>query len=406
MKKCDNCGEIFEKDYNFCPVDGAPIASARIGDAVPVFSVSLLEEAHLSRRLGTELTYLFEQIARAWPQFRRDPLRFTSNQLQLFRTGLKKALARPYVLRAFASAFAAVLILVAGVSLLERRKSNGTFVSEVDEQMESVLINLLPESENKTDPGIGADGEGRVGFNRGRGEGSNPSTARSQGGGGSGMHQQLPPSQGRLPAPSVVPAPISTRTYARLPQALPDAGIDLDPALWRNLNFSVYGDPRSKSTTPSNGPGEGDAVGSGKGLGIGEGEGNGVGPGRKGNIGGGDNQRGCCGEGASTGNNPGNEDPDRIYPPREVTTRARVLSKPEPQYTEQARRDSITGTVILRAVFSRTGQVTNIQVIQKLGSGLTERAMAAAKQIRFVPATRNGQPVSMYMQLEYNFNLY
>jgi hypothetical protein len=78
------------------------------------------------------------------------------------------------------------------------------------------------------------------------------------------MREQLPASQGKLPVPSVIPAPISTRTYARLPQALPDAGIDLDPALWRNLNLSVYGDPRSKSTTPSNGPGEDGGVGTGK----------------------------------------------------------------------------------------------------------------------------------------------
>jgi len=60
----------------------------------------------------------------------------------------------------------------------------------------------------------------------------------------------------------------------------------------------------------------------------------------------------------------------------------------------------------LRVVFSRTGQVTNIRPMQSLLGGLTEKAIAAARQIRFVPATRNGQAVSMYMQLEYNFNLY
>ena len=90
----------------------------------------------------------------------------------------------------------------------------------------------------------------------------------------------------------------------------------------------------------------------------------------------------------------------------QVSERARVLSKPEPQYTEEARRSSITGTVILRGVFSRTGEVTNMRALQSLGAGLTEKAMAAARQIRFVPARKNGQPVSMYMQLEYNFNLY
>ena len=89
-----------------------------------------------------------------------------------------------------------------------------------------------------------------------------------------------------------------------------------------------------------------------------------------------------------------------------MTTHARVLLKPEPQYTEEARKGGITGTVILSVVFSRDGQVTNIRAVQTLCCGLTEKAMAAAKLIRFEPATRNGRAVSSYMQLVYNFNLY
>jgi hypothetical protein len=50
--------------------------------------------------------------------------------------------------------------------------------------------------------------------------------------------------------------------------------------------------------------------------------------------------------------------------------------------------------------------VTNIRTVQSLPLGLTERAIIAARQIRFVPALRSNQAVSVYMQLEYNFNLY
>jgi protein TonB len=89
-----------------------------------------------------------------------------------------------------------------------------------------------------------------------------------------------------------------------------------------------------------------------------------------------------------------------------VTSKARVLSKPEPQYTEEARKNQITGTVVLRAVFSSSGQVTQIRAVSGLPYGLTERAIAAARQIKFVPATKDGRQVSMWMQLEYNFNLY
>jgi TonB family protein len=90
----------------------------------------------------------------------------------------------------------------------------------------------------------------------------------------------------------------------------------------------------------------------------------------------------------------------------EVTQRARVLNKPEPTYTESARKFSITGTVVLRVVFSKDGQVTNLHVIRKLPHGLTKQAIDAANRLTFVPAQKDGQPVSMWMQLEYNFNLY
>jgi protein TonB len=186
---------------------------------------------------------------------------------------------------------------------------------------------------------------------------------------------------------------------------LPEAGINIDPVLWKDLPYPNYGDPRAKSTTPSNGPGQGGGVGTGDGTGVGEGLRGGVGPGRNGNIGNGDNRPGCCGDGGATGNK-GGDDIEKIFHPPEVTTRARVLSKPEPQYTEDARKQAITGRVILSVVFSRTGQVTNIRALQTLCCGLTEKAIAAARSIRFIPAMRNGQVVSTYMQLEYNFNLY
>jgi protein TonB len=130
-----------------------------------------------------------------------------------------------------------------------------------------------------------------------------------------------------------------------------------------------------------------------------------VGPGNGGNTGGGNNTRGCCGSSGANGDNT-DKDIDRVFRQAEVSTRARVLSKPEPQYTEEARRNQITGKVVLSVVFDRTGQVTNIRAVQTLCCGLTEKAIAAARQIRFTPAMRDGQVVSTYMQLEYNFNLY
>jgi TonB family protein len=97
---------------------------------------------------------------------------------------------------------------------------------------------------------------------------------------------------------------------------------------------------------------------------------------------------------------------DKVYSGSEVTTKAKVLSKPEPQYTEQARSHQITGTVVLRAIFAADGKVKHILVLYGLPDGLTEAAVTAAKLIKFIPPTIDGRPVSMFIQLEYNFNLY
>ena len=91
---------------------------------------------------------------------------------------------------------------------------------------------------------------------------------------------------------------------------------------------------------------------------------------------------------------------------RETSQKARVLSKPEPSYTEAARRAGVTGKIVLRAIFSSDGEVKSLRVSQALPFGLTTAAIQAARRIKFTPAMKDGTPVSMYIQLEYNFNLF
>jgi hypothetical protein len=57
-------------------------------------------------------------------------------------------------------------------------------------------------------------------------------------------------------------------------------------------------------------------------------------------------------------------------------------------------------------VLASNGSVTGIKAVSGLPFGLTERAIAAAHQIRFTPAMKDGHAVSQYIQIEYNFNLY
>ena len=77
----------------------------------------------------------------------------------------------------------------------------------------------------------------------------------------------------------------------------------------------------------------------------------------------------------------------------------------EPQYTDQAREARLQGAVRLQAVVRKDGSVDSVQVVQGLGMGLDEAAVAAVKQWRFQPATRNGEPVDLQITLAVTFNL-
>jgi Tfp pilus assembly protein PilF len=87
-------------------------------------------------------------------------------------------------------------------------------------------------------------------------------------------------------------------------------------------------------------------------------------------------------------------------------TKAVVLNKPAAGYTEDARRNQVTGTVVLKAIFAADGTVTHILVVKGLPDGLTNASIKAARGIKFSPAMIDGKPVSEFIQLEYNFSLY
>jgi len=83
-----------------------------------------------------------------------------------------------------------------------------------------------------------------------------------------------------------------------------------------------------------------------------------------------------------------------------------IKSKPQPQYTEEARRHQIIGTVLLRAVFHSSGQIKDVCVVEGLPYGLTRKAVQAAYKIKFEPVMKDGYPVSVTRYIEYSFSLY
>lgn len=82
-----------------------------------------------------------------------------------------------------------------------------------------------------------------------------------------------------------------------------------------------------------------------------------------------------------------------------------IYDRPKAVYTDEARNEGIEGTVVLQAVFNADGSITNIRVIRGLPHGLTDNAVEAARKLRFYPAKKDGQTVSVRGSIEYTFNL-
>jgi TonB family protein len=432
MKLCPTCEEEFADKFSFCPVDGTSLnepAAAIVATPRPLvdnndiydigpdrssstasqrqeYHLTIIEDAGLIGRLKDQIKEVAHQSELTWPEFKRDPKGFSGRMVRGYAAAGSRFLKGPNVALAMTTA---VFLVVAIVSILlsdrlqQLRQRHVAMNRSKSKELE--LKNWVPLDSNQSvlEQEIGMGSEGGIGFNDGKGRGSAPKFKKASGGGGGGQEEQLPPQQSKLPLPSPIPAAIPTLPPTK-PPLLPTAGFDLDPALYKDLPFDRYGDPRSKSKETSAGPGNGNGIGTGTGAGIGEGEGTGFGPGQNGNMGEDGRNPGGGGPGGAPGNKRTND--TTTFRANEVTQKARILSKPEPQYTEEARKNQITGTVVLKAVLSSSGQVTSIRPISPLPFGLTEKTIAAARQIKFTPAIKDGHPVSQWIQIEYNFNLY
>lgn len=80
-----------------------------------------------------------------------------------------------------------------------------------------------------------------------------------------------------------------------------------------------------------------------------------------------------------------------------------IIKRVEPHYTDDARRDRIAGIVILEALVDRNGAVTDAIVLKGLPDGLSDAAIAAVRQWQCQPATLNGEPVDVIVNLTINF---
>ncbi len=203
------------------------------------------------------------------------------------------------------------------------------------------------------------------------------------GGGGGGNRNPLPPSKGRLPKPSFRQfTPPSAEVLNPNPKLTMEPTLIIQPDVkLPNVAMLQYGDPFARIGPPSSGPGSGSGIGTGSGGGVGPGRGGGYGPGEGGGIGGGAYR---VGGGVSA--------PVPLY-------------KPEPEYSEEARKAKFQGTVVLSIVVDEKGLPRNLKIVRALGLGLDEKAIEAVQKWRFRPGNKDGKPVAVLATVEVNFRL-
>lgn len=214
------------------------------------------------------------------------------------------------------------------------------------------------------------------------------------GGGGGGLRMPRPAPQARREGRSSLPSPIPERRPpppeppprpAEPPPPVPAEWLPpvVAPVATRPADTENRAGVLEKSPTDadSRGTGEGGGAGSGEGTGLGEGSGSGIGEGEGGGYGG-----GVFGPGSG------------VEPPR-------LLAEVKPDYTEEARRRGIEGDVVMEIVVTRDGRVGEVRVLQGLGAGLDQQAVAAVRRWRFAPGTRRGTPVDVMVEVAVEFKL-
>ena len=82
-----------------------------------------------------------------------------------------------------------------------------------------------------------------------------------------------------------------------------------------------------------------------------------------------------------------------------------LISKVEPEYSEEARKAKFQGTVVLYLVVDEKGLPRDLRVVRALGLGLDEKAIEAVKKWRFRPGYLNGKAVAVAATIEVNFRL-
>ncbi len=208
------------------------------------------------------------------------------------------------------------------------------------------------------------------------------------GGGGGGGNQKVEPikkvelkGEDKLTVPAVK-KPDMEQPKEKPPED-PIQNLTIPAQTLASADLAQAGAMEGIPTSDSLGLGRGGGAGTGVGTGIGSGRGSGLGDGWGGGTGGG------------------------AYRPGNGVETPRLLREVKPQYTAQAMRAKIQGEVLLECIVQPDGAVGNIKVVRSLDAafGLDQEAIKAARQWRFAPGTKQGQPVPVLVTIAIAFTL-
>lgn len=206
------------------------------------------------------------------------------------------------------------------------------------------------------------------------------------GGGGGGNQRKEPIKKAELPGKEKITVPVEKPPEPKpLPEVKPpeEEKVNIPAVTMSAANETSPGAIESKEDTTSQGTGTQGGAGTGAGTGIGSGEGSGLGEGTGGGTGGG------------------------VYRPGNGVESPRLVRAVRPNYTAEAMRAKMQGIVRLEGVVLRDGTVGDVKITRSLDPvfGLDQEAIKAAKQFRFIPGTRFGEPVAVLVSFEIEFTL-
>ena len=223
-----------------------------------------------------------------------------------------------------------------------------------------------------------------------------PEEGPGGGGGGGGNESLEMPRQAEVAGEDDVSVPIEVPAEVEPPpEVTPEPEPEPEPLESQNMRLSALPMAAAQQTRAgvlegvmarslrSAGSGTGGGAGTGDGGGIGPGQGDGLGPGQGGGTGGG------------------------VYRPGNNVVTPSVIREVKPKFTAGAMRAKVQGVVLVEAVVLADGSVGDVTVVRSLDRnfGLDEEAVKAAKQWRFIPGTRFGEPVAVLVTIELTFTL-